>query len=330
MFSNINFETNRQMGETICNTIYKSLAIFIVYIYGFLQFILGSLYNLLEVVIKSISNIVYKFIETAFLLITYPFRYIYENYYDLIIPIFIYISASTAEVFTLGIAINIVVQWTEQYSELALDTTIKILIYTGIALSSISITKRAYIVFYRMRIEPIYVSLIYRKAICIVSAMPYIIGQLAIIAGYVVLNREKGSTVIPWERTIILLVFSSIGFYSETYILYSSYRIDRPPSINAVVPLVKSEVEELIDKINSYSNSNLEKECSICIDTELSKNSISIDIDIDIKSHIQLECSHIYHKSCIVRWLETGIPTNKINGCPLCRNTISIKETSLV
>lgn len=36
----------------------------------------------------------------------------------------------------------------------------------------------------------------------------------------------------------------------------------------------------------------------------------------------KLECSHIFHRSCLINWLEES------NTCPECRNIIVVKKRS--
>ena len=59
-----------------------------------------------------------------------------------------------------------------------------------------------------------------------------------------------------------------------------------------------------IKRITSNDNLLLD-ECSICLEKYIKKDKI-----------IRLECNHVFHKSCIILWL------NKNNSCPQCRENI--------
>lgn len=69
---------------------------------------------------------------------------------------------------------------------------------------------------------------------------------------------------------------------------------------------IKQEIIEKIKK-NKISISDIpdsDNTCSICLE----------DFSED-KENIILECKHIYHKDCIIEWI------NKDTSCPLCRSS---------
>lgn len=53
-------------------------------------------------------------------------------------------------------------------------------------------------------------------------------------------------------------------------------------------------------------NETNEKECIICFDDYKSDDKIA-----------ELECNHIYHDSCITRWLQKDL------SCPICRSQLN-------
>ena len=62
---------------------------------------------------------------------------------------------------------------------------------------------------------------------------------------------------------------------------------------------------------NKIFNGKLIGSCSICYDNIY-----------DFETNVKLNCSHIYHKKCIEKWL---INTPK-NSCPMCRSTFDYTE----
>ncbi|PON98059.1 43kDa postsynaptic protein [Trema orientale] len=85
------------------------------------------------------------------------------------------------------------------------------------------------------------------------------------------------------------------------------------------VPATKSSIEALekvkVDDHESLS-STLVEQCCICLE----KLSLLDNSNEDGHPHdhevVQMPCSHLYHKHCIVRWLECS------HMCPLCRYTM--------
>ena len=67
---------------------------------------------------------------------------------------------------------------------------------------------------------------------------------------------------------------------------------------NAIYP-------QLYDDLNEKKIKNIDKICSICIDNYHKDNII-----------YELDCSHIFHKKCLSKWIELN------NTCPLCRASI--------
>ena len=68
--------------------------------------------------------------------------------------------------------------------------------------------------------------------------------------------------------------------------------------------LEKKKLKNLGNKLNKYSYTLLDDndfECSICL--------VGSNTNL-----IKLTCDHVFHKKCMVKWLEIG------KACPLCRN----------
>jgi hypothetical protein len=63
--------------------------------------------------------------------------------------------------------------------------------------------------------------------------------------------------------------------------------------------------DDIINKINNLNYINQSLECNICLDN----NNI-----------IKLDCNHIFHKECIIKWINQDINTS--NKCPTCRQII--------
>ena len=65
-------------------------------------------------------------------------------------------------------------------------------------------------------------------------------------------------------------------------------------------------------KINKHENNQISDithhECPICYDTINDVNEI-----------FNLPCKHIFHRTCLERWIQTS------NSCPMCRQTIQIQ-----
>jgi hypothetical protein len=135
---------------------------------------------------------------------------------------------------------------------------------------------------------------------------------------------ETGTEIVPIVRSVIFAAFSLIGLAIELNIIYTSYVQENRNtnySINTVVPLVKTDIEILIEKIETSHKEGYGETCSICMADEPSKNKVE---EIIVEKYIELQCKHTFHSSCIVEWLRTGLAMNTVKRCPLCRETIDI------
>ena len=81
------------------------------------------------------------------------------------------------------------------------------------------------------------------------------------------------------------------------------------------IPASKSSIEALKEvKVDHDLGGKTLEQCSICLEN-LSFEKFNNDID-DSKRVLLMPCSHLFHKDCIVRWLETS------HMCPLCRSAM--------
>lgn len=62
-------------------------------------------------------------------------------------------------------------------------------------------------------------------------------------------------------------------------------------------------------KLEKLKHLKLNEECSICHQKNNKKQCI-------------LKCKHIFHKSCLEKWIQTCSKNNDIPTCPLCRSSI--------
>lgn len=96
---------------------------------------------------------------------------------------------------------------------------------------------------------------------------------------------------------------------------------DTRESTNAfrTFPATKSSIEalEVVKDVESvFGADRIIRYCMICLSLYSSQRSISDNNDDDDDDHkkvLRMPCSHLNHKECIVRWLETS------HLCPLCR-----------
>ena len=120
------------------------------------------------------------------------------------------------------------------------------------------------------------------------------------------------------DTLIFILIAGIIGAIVEIDALYNVWesivnRNNRPITDRHISPeprltqiIVKSNKDIIIDKINNCNFiNNEETNCSICLEN---------------KELIELECTHVYHKECIIEWINQSMLTSK--KCPVCRHDI--------
>ena len=78
---------------------------------------------------------------------------------------------------------------------------------------------------------------------------------------------------------------------------------------NWMVPAAKWSIEALeeLNDVELMSLDTTQEQCSICL------GELSFEGCDDHQKVVEMPCSHVYHKDCVVRWLETS------HFCPLCR-----------
>lgn len=75
------------------------------------------------------------------------------------------------------------------------------------------------------------------------------------------------------------------------------------------VPATKLSIEALNEvKLDDLESSLLVEQCIICLEKFSFNNNYHDEVML-----VRMPCSHLFHKGCIVKWLETS------HVCPLCR-----------
>jgi len=310
MFSNINFQTIRQKGVDCYDAMEHCIG----------TCFYGSLIccgRTIEFIHKDLIYMVLGIIYGIASIILYPFRYIYEFHYDKLLLGFIVALGSFGEIAN---SIATIVLMTNGSVSTKGQLVFSI---TAIICTVISIAKRSYIHAKSCTTRP-HTSNKQKVLICIAHSLPFLLGMAYTFTLYILINNTTGTETVPIVRSVIFAAFSLIGLAMELNIIYTSYVQENHNinySINTVVPLVKTDIEILIEKIETSHKDSSGETCSICMVDEPSKNKIDEGI---IEKYIELQCKHTFHSSCIVKWLRTGIAMNTIKRCPLCREAIQV------
>ena len=102
--------------------------------------------------------------------------------------------------------------------------------------------------------------------------------------------------------TADILSFASNMFNStQTFFPINLAIFDTPPVTDFMDPATKSSIEAL-KKVKIDESCTSSDQCSICLNDFCDGSEVMV-----------MPCLHLYHKDCIVRWLETS------HLCPLCR-----------
>lgn len=129
---------------------------------------------------------------------------------------------------------------------------------------------------------------------------------------------ETCSHLSSRDTLIFILIAGLIGAIVEIDALYNIWdsivnRNNRHVTARHISPeprltqiIVNSNKEIIIHKINSSNFiNNDDTTCTICLEN---------------KDLIELDCKHIYHKECIIEWVNQTMITSK--KCPVCRSDI--------
>ena len=114
---------------------------------------------------------------------------------------------------------------------------------------------------------------------------------------------------ILFPFTVINMFFHLIDVFSYFNFMYNSYKMLDLQNYEFCIEEVK-RTQSLHRFLDSISYVSIQSECIICMTND--NNYLS-----------QLDCGHVFHKSCIKKWiLQKSPPT-----CPVCRRNITIPES---
>ena len=113
-------------------------------------------------------------------------------------------------------------------------------------------------------------------------------------------DMEEGEDFL-WRLAMVILVSAScLGGCSRFY--SNVCNIDR----SYTQPLIIEPETDRLDNLIPSNSPKADKEtCSICIEPM-----------IDGDELLQLRCDHLFHKQCIVSWLQKSL------NCPMCRTPL--------
>ncbi|XP_044512268.1 probable E3 ubiquitin-protein ligase XERICO [Mangifera indica] len=127
----------------------------------------------------------------------------------------------------------------------------------------------------------------------------------SIASPFMCLAREIDSDPVNKDARVLIIAVLVVIADDEQRILEESFTQPVPTSI----PTSKEAIQKL-EKVRAEDCAELMRElCAVCLE----------DFQFDFEN-VQLPCGHVYHKDCIVRWLEVS------NMCPLCRHRLPCSE----
>uniref|UniRef100_A0A0A0KYC0 RING-type E3 ubiquitin transferase n=1 Tax=Cucumis sativus TaxID=3659 RepID=A0A0A0KYC0_CUCSA len=67
-----------------------------------------------------------------------------------------------------------------------------------------------------------------------------------------------------------------------------------------------------VERLSKLKSEEEKGDCSVCLD----------ELDCEKREVIRIPCGHVYHESCIFKWL------NSSNSCPLCRSSFPLHNVT--
>ncbi|XP_062149961.1 probable E3 ubiquitin-protein ligase RHC2A [Alnus glutinosa] len=133
------------------------------------------------------------------------------------------------------------------------------------------------------------------------AAVPHILSFAFDMVEDTTTRRSVGRALLP--MALVVLVATA---YDERDEIERAIRESMEESRRAIatVPAAKSSVDEALRNVRIDDGSCTARECSICLEEFCS----GLEPEV-----VCMPCSHVYHRGCIVRWLQRS------HLCPLCR-----------
>ncbi|XP_021723361.1 E3 ubiquitin-protein ligase SDIR1-like [Chenopodium quinoa] len=99
---------------------------------------------------------------------------------------------------------------------------------------------------------------------------------------------------------------------------------DDGDAVEEQVPLIKGLERVDVDHEDGNNGELLERECGICLQSLKVDNNVARanDVGAIIKSLVKLPSGHVFHETCVLRWLYTN------HVCPFCRLELSQHDGS--
>lgn len=125
--------------------------------------------------------------------------------------------------------------------------------------------------------------------------------------GYLIRGTQRNLTVEQTRRLTnasFMLQLLEAQFHDD---LYQLHRVMQQPEAAKVEPLNCAEINSFWNVTMTLDMLNSQSCCAICSD----------EYSVGDNSLLQLPCSHIYHRDCVMPWLEAH------RTCPVCRCDVS-------
>jgi hypothetical protein len=115
-------------------------------------------------------------------------------------------------------------------------------------------------------------------------------------------TRSAGRALLP--VALVVLVATPYDDRDEMERAIRESTTEEARRVIVTVPATKSAIDEALQNVRIDEGSCTTRECSICLEDFC--NGLEPEV-------VCMPCSHLYHRSCIVRWLQTS------HLCPMCR-----------